>query len=204
MEKASVLKDIMVENTTPVFLTAERDFPLGESKVYRILDGKYVRALFNNKKVECSSDDMTIGRRTDGTKQKCESCNNTDVCSVSARLIMTNLTYGTIYYLNISHFGQVSLSQYVEKLLLNDMDSPDVITKITRVKNGKFSSYVFELVDRWFTEEELNNIKPICKAYTLASDDEKEEFNLEMMLRLKGVSDAQSELIKKLLGYNYG
>jgi hypothetical protein len=200
MEKESVLKNIMVENTTTAFLTAERDFPLGESKYYRILDGKYVRAKFNNKKVECSSDDMIIGRKIDGEKRKCESCDDLDICAVSARLILTNLTYGTVYYLNVPYMAQVNLSQYVEKLLINDMDAPDVITKITRVKNGKFTMYTFELVDRWFNEEELNNIKPICKAYTLASDEEKEDFNLELMLKLKGISDQQSELIKKLLG----
>lgn len=204
MERESVLKNIMVENTITEFLTAERDFPIGESKYYRILDGKYVRAKFNNKKVECASDDMITGRKADGMKCKCDGCDDLELCTVSARLVLVNLVYGTIYYLNVPHMAQVNLSQYVEKLLMNDMDAPDVITKITRVKNGKFTMYTFELVDSWFNEEELNNIKPICKAYTLASDDEKEDFNLELMLKLKGVSEQQSELIKKLLGYNYG
>lgn len=201
----SVLEKIMVDTELEYYLKPEKDFPLGEGRVYRIIDGKYIRAYFNNKKLMCSSGDMVIGRSvTDGAKQKCETCDNMDVCTVSCRLILSNLKYGYIYYVNIPHVAQVALSQYVEKLLLNNLDAPDVLTKITRVKNGKFTTYTFELVSRWFTDEELNTIIPITKAYSLATNEEQEDFNLDIMLKIKGISDEKINIIKLLLGNNYG
>lgn len=204
MQKESILKSIMVDAISEIFLKPEKDFPLGDSQTYRIIDGKYVRALFNNKKVECSSNDMLVGKRaSDGVKQRCDTCDSIDACSVSCRLVLTNLHYGHVYYLNIPHMAQVSLSQYVEKLLLNNLDAPDVLTKITRVKNGKFTTYVFELASEWFTEEELNIITPITKAYTLTPDDERDEFDIETMLRLRGISIEKIQIIKSLLD-NHG
>lgn len=204
MTKESVLAHIMVDDVEEVFLSAEKDFPVGESRLYRIIDGKYVNVYFNNKKLVCSSNDMIVGRRTDGVKQKCETCTDKDVCTTSCRLILTNLSYGHVYYLNIPHLAQVSLSHYVEGLLLNDLDAPDVITRIMRVKNGKFTAYTFELVDKWFTEEELNTIMPIIKSYLFASDDDKEDFDIPMMLKLSGIDEKRSEIIQLLMGYKHG
>ena len=204
MSKESVLAHIMVDNADEIFLSAEKDFPLGEGQIYRIIDGKYVNAYFNNKKLICSSNDMIVGRRTDGSKQKCETCVDKDVCTTSCRLILTNLVYGHIYYLNIPHAAQVSLSHYVEGLLLNDLDAPDVITKVMRIKNGKFTAYTFELVDKWFTEEELNIIMPIIKSYLFTADDDKEDFDIPTMLKLSGINEKRSELIQLLMGYKHG
>lgn len=203
--KESALKNIMIEASTEVYLKPEKDFPIDEPRAYRIIDGKYVRALFNNKKIVCSSNDMLVGKlAADGTKQECQTCNKIDMCSINCRLILTTLMYGHIYYLNIPHSAQVSLSLYVEKLLLNNLDAPDVITKITRVKDGKFTTYRFELLTEWFTEEELSIIKPIVKEYTILNSDEREDFDIETMFKIKGFTSDKLTTIKLLLGHTNG
>ena len=198
--KESALQKIMIEASTEVYLKPEKDFLIGEPRFYHIIDGKYVRALFNNKKIVCSSNDMVIGKlASDGTKQECATCNKADICSTNCRLILTTLLHGYVYYLNIPHSAQVNLSQYVEKLLMNNLDAPDVITKVTRVKNGQFTTYTFELFSEWFTEEEINTIRPIIKEYTILSSDEREDFDIETMLKIKGYSPDKIKTIKLLL-----
>ena len=82
---------------------------------------------------------------------------------------------------------------------MNNLDAPDVITKVTRVKNGQFTTYTFELFSEWFTEEEINTIRPIIKEYTILNSDEREDFDIETMLKIKGCSSDKIKTIKLLL-----
>ncbi len=46
------------------------------------------------------------------------------------------------------------------------MDAARCYHKNNASKKCKFTMYTYELVDRWFNEEELNNINPYVNIYT--------------------------------------
>jgi len=54
----------------------------------------------------------------------------------------------------------------------------------------------------WLEEAELNNIKPIINEYNSLSEDDREDFDIAMMLKLKGFEPEKINIIMKLLGYN--
>ena len=189
MVQISKLDKILVESVNNVYLKPEKDFQFGEPQWFKIVDGKYIRTLFVNNKPACASNDCITGRTVpDNVKQPCAGCEDEDTCTVACRLYLTNLMFGNMYMLNISRQAQAALSQYVSRLLLNNLDAPDVYTKITRLKSGKFSTYTFELGCEDFTEDEVNIIKPITKTYELLTEEEREDFDIVGILKVSGLS----------------
>ena len=199
----SILDKIMIEASTDVYLKPEKDFPMNTPQFYRIVDGKYIRALYGDKQVICLSNDMVTGKIfADGERQECAMCDKQDACKPKCQLIMENLQHGNVYHLAIPHGAHIRFSEYVRDLLVNNTDAPDVVTEITRIKDGKFSSYIFTKACEWLEEAELNNIKPIINEYNSLSEDDREDFDIAMMLKLKGFEPEKINIIMKLLGYN--
>lgn len=196
----SKLSNLIIEentqrSTNKVRLKATQHFPIDEPKTYRIIGGYPSRMFFRNGSLECASDDAETGfPKRSGPPRPCAECEHRvdGSCSYRCTLELEHASPNKVYIISVPYSAQLNLSEYVRALLVDDLDAPDVLTKITRVEgdNG-YPTYTFELdsiiIDECafeLTEDELAAIDNIKKTIAGRNID-IEEFSDLMMIMVK-------------------
>jgi len=154
----SKLDNILLETKSLIRLKAIKDFPFNVTKMYRITHGQPSRVMFRDNKLVCTTEDCVTGMQVDGKPQECANCEyrRSGECAYKCLIYFEHKDPGKEYVLAVPYAAQYALSEYVKLLLADDLDAPDVITAITRIKtdDGK-STYKFELADTIKEEEVL-------------------------------------------------
>jgi hypothetical protein len=187
----SKLDNILLETKSLIRLKAIKDFPFNTPKMYRITHAQPSRVMFKDGKLACTTEDCITGMQVDGKPQECASCihkTNGD-CSYKCLVYFEHKEPEKEYVLAIPFTAQYALSEYVKLLLADDLDAPDVITAITRVKtDDDKSTYKFELADLIKEEEVLE-----------LTDVEQESINdLVVQLRLREMTMDVEEFAETL------
>lgn len=138
------------------YLSAEKDFKIGEPVKLRILRGSASRILWKKGAVYCESEDGIHGYLRGGTGDtpipcaECKYLNGFEeggkkyYCSRRCDLFAQG--EGFEWKLSIPERAQMNLTRYVSGLLQMELDIPDVITEVTRITDTDgLNNYVFSM-----------------------------------------------------------
>lgn len=195
--KDSKLSRVFIDKSVPVYLKPEADFPIDVPKYFIIIDGHPIRTRYANNKIACSSDDCITG--ISGKKHvSCDSCQHTIDCKMRCKIYMKTLNPAYVYILTIPYSSQAELSVYVKQLLASEeqLDAPDVITKITRIRDGEFSKYKFELYEKAVTDDEA---KIVSTAMLYAGDKYTTPETIAVLLNGFGIPEGRAQALSKLV-----
>lgn len=211
--KESVLKDLL-KNEDKIgtsrhlrYLSAEKDFPIGEPQNLRIVRGTASRVRWGDGEVKCRSDDGITGllQGSSNTDIPCAECkylngfeeHGTRVyCSRRCDLFATIGDSPIEYKFSIPERAQMNLTRYVSGLLKLGFDIPDVITEVTRIKDSDgYPNYLFALSD-----EEVGEPQSIEE---FSADEKQVALNLRDMYRAEG-EQVDIEYFASMLEYTPG
>ncbi|MDD4247662.1 MAG: hypothetical protein PHT13_00915 [Methanosarcina sp.] len=213
----SSLQNIILE-TKPfsekklIRLKANTDFPFDTPKDFRIIRGQPSRTMFEGGRPVCATEDCVTGYSTDGKKQECSSCEHktSGACAYKCLIYLEHNDPSKEYVLAIPYAAQYALSEYIKSLLMDEVDAPDVITRITRVAtdDGR-STYNFELANEIDDVDEdeieltadeslaINELIAQLRSRDLAMDIAEFAETLKYVDEFIGINDERAEKIAK-------
>jgi hypothetical protein len=141
------------------YLSAEKDFEIGEPKELRILRGSASRILWKKGAVYCESEDGIHGYLRGGTGDTpipCAECKYLNGFEEGDRKVYCSRRCdlfaegeGFEWKFSIPERAQMNLTRYISGLLQMDLDIPDVVTEVTRIKDSDgLNNYVFAMASK--------------------------------------------------------
>ena len=200
------------------YLKAKRDFPYNVSRNVVITRANPSRSMFKGKALVCMSNDGETGRKKNADGSWEEEEHNCRECQFTKKIVVEGIElkcdYGCqIYFehenpekenmIKVPYSAQIYLSAYAKSLVEEGLDTPIVVTKMTRIEDPEtgFSTYVFEKVrelELTITELEAAAIADITEKLKAEDGEMSEELAKDVLMSLDslvGISEARAKLI---------
>lgn len=201
-----------------VYMKAKADFPFNVSKEVVITHAHPARSMFKGKALFCMSRDGETGRRRSLEGEWSEEDINCRKCEYTKRVIIDDVelkcSYNCkIYFENeddekenvigVPYSAQKNLSTYAKELVAAGLDTPIVLTKMTRIEDPQtgWSTYVFELIrelELVMSEEETTCVDDIREKVKSSGNEMSNELVVSVLMsfeKLDGISESRAKQI---------
>ena len=218
----SVLDNIKTEGKgtgaekEPVYLKAKRDFPYNISKEVVIVSANPSRSMFVGRDLVCMSGDGETGRKKingvwGDEEHNCRECKFTKKvtvdgaelkCDYGCQIFFEHEDPEKVYVIKVPYSSQIELSNYAKELVAEGLDTPLVLTKMTRIEpEGGYSTYVFEKIRELelnLTELEEAAVNDIVAKIKADSSEMTEDLAKDVLMSfesLTGLQESRAKLI---------
>lgn len=201
-----------------VYMKAKTDFPFNVSKEVVITHAHPARSMFKGKALFCMSRDGETGRRRSLEGEWSEDDINCRKCEYTKRVVKDDIELKCnyqckIYFENedsekenvigVPYSAQKNLSVYAKELVSAGLDTPIVLTKMTRIEDPEtgWSTYVFELIrelELIMSEEEAACVNDIREKVKSGGDEMSNELAVSVLMsfeKLDGISEGRAKQI---------
>lgn len=201
-----------------VYLKAKKDFPYNVSREVVITRAHPARSMFKGKALVCMSQDGETGRKKHADGSWADEEDNCRECKFTKKIVVDSVEmkcdYGCkIYFehddpekenmIKVPYSAQIYLSEYAKSLVEEGLDTPIVITKMTRIEDPEsgFSTYIFEKVrelELTMTELEETAVTDITEKLKVDGNEMSEELAKDVLMSLDsltGISEARAKQI---------